>query len=375
MLINLFFPISVLFLFFHLSYQITIYQCSRYSLNLNQCLNEWIDSYGNTRIDLRTCGTNQYCQTLSRKYDEASIGVCSYNFKRLFHGDKCSHSSECASMNCKKSKCIGVEYNKYCSPGRFQCENNLVCKKHTEKYAYENIRDVYRCSNLSQIGEICESNYECDEKLVCDSNFKIDNINNYDLNSFKNNISTFLNESKCVRRASLENGVVTREPMACKSGDVINYELFEGYKEILCVSKTKVIKQCDSNNKCVVEVDLGNIGTKQVEQDCIYTTKGNPFCPLNEKEMVWKEYLEKYNSFYDSADAKKMRKDEIYHIPVYKDNFNNLDVAKYFWRYQDWEHTLEADVCTESYFFLNNNGEYLFFPIIFYILVIGILFN
>ena len=364
-----------LFLIFPLTYQVTIYQCARYDLNSNQCLHEWIDSYGNTRIDLANCDTNQYCQTLTRKYDEISIGLCTYNFKRLYHNDKCSHNSECSSMSCSKSKCEGIELNNFCSPGRFQCENKLVCKKFKERYIYDEIREVYRCSELSKIGENCVSNYECDEKLVCDSNYLIDDINKFDINSYKNVISQIFNETKCVKRASLENGAITREPMACKSGVVINYELFEGTKEILCVSKNKVIKDCDKNNKCIIEVNLGNIGIKQIEQDCVFTTKGNPLCPLNEKEIAWNEYLEKYDKYYESGDANKLRKDNIYHIPVYKDNFNNLDVAKYFWKYKDWEHTLEADECTEAYFFLNNNGKYLFLSVIFYILLIGILFN
>ena len=72
----------IIFILFKNYENITIYQCSRYSGLPDQCLNKWIDAYGNTRIDLWSCPTYKFCQILSRKEDDNSIGVCTYNYKK-----------------------------------------------------------------------------------------------------------------------------------------------------------------------------------------------------------------------------------------------------------------------------------------------------
>ena len=50
---------------------------------------------------------------------------------------------------------------------------------------------------------------------------------------------------KCINRASLKNGIISNEPMACESGDLIQVELYQGIKEYFCASKIKIVKDCD----------------------------------------------------------------------------------------------------------------------------------
>ena len=55
----------------------TIYQCGRYRRMPNQCLNQWVDAFGNIKVDLWKCPENMYCHLLPKKYDEGNyIGVC-----------------------------------------------------------------------------------------------------------------------------------------------------------------------------------------------------------------------------------------------------------------------------------------------------------
>lgn len=396
---------------------VTIYQCQKYWTQSGHCLNKWIDSFGNTRIDLSRCGVNKFCQPLNRIDDRETMGICTYNFKRLYSGDICDLNIECSSMVCKKSKCVGLGRRELCTPGRFQCQDNLVCRRQWEKFYRDSYRNVYRCSNISYINESCEYNHECDAKLVCSNYLNItdlidiyynpknpynkenpDQINEtlieniYKFNITKNdsiiydevernkkrffNLSQIkdffnyndylkiINERKnnkiCINRAALNNGTTTWEAMACKTGDFYQFEIFPGYNESFCVSKKEVISDCDLNKKCKVLMDLGNFGEVEVEEDCIYTTRGNLHCPLNKKENEWKNYLQKYNRYYTFYNIDKNREEKNFHIPVYKDTFNDYSLSEAFWRYNEWYHTLEADSCTYYYFFLQNYSIKIF---------------
>lgn len=354
-----------------------IYQCARNNGRYEQCLNKWIDPYGNIRIDLWKCPKNKICQLLSRKNDDNSIGVCSYNYKKLYHYDSCLYHTECSSLICSEGKCAGFIENDICNPGSFQCENNLVCRRRREFYPYKEGRDIYRCSNLSQYNETCENDNECDISLTC-TNFdiinRIQNANISNITELKNEINSknyilmknFSNK-KCIGRASLENGLPTDNPMACKSGDTINFEIFPNYNETLCVSKKEIIEDCNEENICIIKINLGKFGDIDIKQDCVFTVRGNPICPLDQKEIAWKQYLEEYEKYYKMANVKDNRQTKI-HIPVYKNTFNILEVSQVFWNYRDWLFNIDSDDCSREFFFLRSKGKFLKFSVLFIIL-------
>ena len=355
-----------------------IYQCARNYGRYNQCLNKWVDQYGNTRIDLWKCSNNKICQTLSRNdNNDDSIGVCAYNYKKLYDKDSCSYHSECSSNYCSSGKCEGLIEDDYCSPGIFQCKNNLVCKKRKEYTIYKEIRDVFRCSNLSKINETCEYDYECDVRLVCTNKQIIDMINNTkskNISELKNEIlyenytSTKKNNKKrCIQYSSLENGLPTTEPMACKSGDSINIEIFPNYNETLCVSKKEIIEDCNEENFCIIKANLGKFGDIIKKQDCFVTVRGNYYCPLNEKEIAWNHYLKLYDKYYKEADVDNKRDSKI-HIPAHKYTFDILEVSQAYWYYSMWNYSIDADSCTKEYFYLRSKGTIMKFSMIFVIL-------
>ena len=72
----------------------------------------------------------------------------------------------------------------------------------------------------------------------------------------------YKNNSKkiCINRASLENGIPTSEPMACKSGDTINLELFENYT----VVDYKLINSILGLNKCKYSIYQKDTIIKQI---------------------------------------------------------------------------------------------------------------
>ena len=349
----------------------TMYHCARYSSMQDQCMFKYVDRQGNIKIDLWKCPTNKYCHILQRKYDEdSSIGVCVYNYKKLYDGDSCTHDSECASSNCTKYKCSGFSIGEFCRQNFFQCKNDLVCKNEKEILPYGEKKDVYKCRKLGQLNETCDNNNECDINLVC-ANSSIYEIMNFINNNNISNVLEIKNKINfndyilfkknftkiCMKRAELDNGFPTSEPMVCKSGDSMDIEIFHNYKESICVSKKQIIKNCNKNNTCMIKVNLGNFSEIEATQDCMISMIGNSFCPLNEKENAWKRYLNIYNYYYLSKNVEERR--ETVHIPVYKDTFNDYDVSKAFWNYVEWQYNIEADSCTKDFFFLNNKNKFI----------------
>ena len=355
-----------------------IYQCARNYGRYEQCLNKWIDPYGNIRIDLWKCPKYKICQILSRKDEDNTIGVCSYNYKKLYHYDSCSYHTECSSLTCSEGKCTGFVENDLCIPGSFQCENNLVCKKRREFYPYQEVRDIYRCSNLSNYNETCENDNECDIRLVCvnyDIINRIKETKTNNITELKKEIDSekyFLlkknSDKKCIGRASLENGLPTENPMACQSGDTINIEIFPNYNESFCVSKKEIIEDCNEDNICIIKINLGIFGDIEIKQNCVFTVRGNPICPLDQKEIAWKKYLEIYEKYYRVANVKNNRQKNI-HIPVYKNTFNILEVSQVFWNYSDWIYNIDSDSCTKDFFFLRSKGKFVDFSILYIILI------
>ena len=369
-------------LIFSYLYQFTknriIYQCARNNGRYEQCLSKWIDPYGNIRIDLWNCPQNKICQILSRNNEDNSIGVCSYNYKKLYHSDSCLYHTECSSLNCLEGKCTGFLENDLCNPGAFQCENNLVCKKRIEFYPYKEGREIYRCSKLSQYNETCENDNECDIRLACvnyDIINRIQNTNTTNITELKNEINfknyflmKNISDKICIERASLENGLPSENPMACKSGDIINIEIFNNYNETLCVSKKEIIEDCNEENICLIKINLGKFGDFEIKQNCVFTVRGNPVCPLDQKEEAWKKYLEKYEKYYKVSDVQKNRQKNI-HIPAHRNTFNILEISQVFWNYRDWLFNIDSDTCTKEYFFLRSKGKYINISVLLFIIL------
>ena len=357
-----------------------IYQCGKYRNMNNQCLNQWVDVFGNIKIDLWKCPTNMYCQLLTKKYDDGNyIGVCNYNYKKLYDEDRCSMDSQCSSFNCTNSKCVGFSIGEFCRPNYFQCANDLVCKNNKQILPYGEINDIYKCNSLSKINETCENNNECDTKLICGKEMiynLIDLLNINDINDLKELREKIdfekykLEKNKikkvCFQRASINNGFPTSDSMLCKSGDSMKIEIFPNYKESICISKKEIIKDCNENNTCIIKADLGKLGYIEISQECLISMIGNYYCPLDQKELAWNNYLQNYERFYELKDIEKNRNK--YHFPVYKDTLNILEVSQSFWSYIEWENNIEADSCTKEYFFLINNSI-IFNYSIYYLLV------
>ena len=365
-----------------------MYQCARYMGMPDQCMNKWVDLYNNVMFDLWLCPVNKYCQVLERNYgEENSIGVCMYNYKKLLDGDGCTKDSECASLNCEDNKCKGFKEGEYCTPDLFQCKDNLACKRSQVIMPYGEEKEVFKCDKVSKVNETCENNNECDVKLVCanSSSYNVINLmNKYNIDditklkdniNFEEYISAINNSQKiCVNRASLENGIPTSEPMACKSGDSMNLELFPNYNESICVSKTEIVKYCDISNTCMISINLGKYNETNITQECMLSSLGNPFCPFKQRETAWKNYLEVFDNFYDKTTEYNIFQ-KIYHYPAYKYTFNELEISNAFWGYKLWNHYIEADVCTRDFFFLKNisnkikyNYKYLGYIILYLLL-------
>lgn len=103
---------------------------------------------------------------------------------------------------------------------------------------------------------------------------KIGDIKNYIL------MNEYLNITKnkdCIKRASFKNGIriISNEPMAYESGDLIQVELYQGVKEYFCAPKIKIVKDCVFNYKCTVEVDVGYFGKIYIEEECVSSNLGN----------------------------------------------------------------------------------------------------
>ena len=278
------------------SLSITIYQCSNINLLSDQCMLNYTDKNGDTHILLKICPQNKICQP-TRDY---TMGFCIINIKEVFPGYECHFSSQCSTRRCSSNICQGFEENKYCNPNKMECNNNMNCRKIFEEYRY-----VYKCLNVSEELEKCESNNDCGLNMVCASNidFNINN-NNYldnikDFIEFGDYLNLFDKNKLCINRASLKNGIITNEEMACQSGQLIPIEIFPGKQDYICGSKQKVIKDCDKFFKCIIEVDIGLYGKIELEQECIMSVIGNLICPLNQKEIAWKNYLSVHQKHYE----------------------------------------------------------------------------
>ena len=361
-----------------------VYQCSHFAGMPDQCMNKWVDLFNNIMIDLWHCPKNKYCQVLEKNPgEESNIGVCMYNHKKLYDQDECIKDTECASLNCVQHKCIGFKEGEYCTPNLNQCANDLVCKKSEEFLPYGVKKEVYKCAKLSKINEPCENNDECDVKLICvnSSIYEIINLmnNNHidDITKLKDIISleeylSYQNNSqkKCINRSSIKNGFPSSDPMACISGDSMQIELFPNYTESICVSKLNITKECDQTNTCMIDINLGKYNKSNITQECMFSAIGNPFCPLNQKEKAWNNYLSVHEKFYTKNQNDNKQKK--YHYPVYKDTLDEYEVSQAFWNYQLWDKFIEADSCTRDFFFLkssdnkiNYNYKYLGYIILF----------
>ena len=144
----------------------------------------------------------------------------------------------------------------------------------------------------------------------------------------------------------------------------MNVEIFPNYNESICVSKKEIIKNCNENNICIIKANFGNKTEIEIAQDCMISVRGNEFCPLNQKEIAWKKYLNTYQNYYDEQKVELKRNTEM-HFPVYKDIFNNYEISQLFWYYKEWQYIIEADICTKEFFFLNNKATILNYSLIY----------
>ena len=374
--------ILISFLYFINISSITIYECSKIELISEQCMLNWTDKNGNTHISLKTCPNTKICKTNRDK----SMGFCIDNLKTVFAGEQCNYISECITNILDSNHyCIGIGEHLYCNPKKKDCNPKLSCRL-TER----NKEIAYRCANLSKINETCEINDHCELRLVCAKNKNISELNITTNESYINisDIPNYIDKDDylnltynktCINRASLKNGELVDEAMACESGELIKINIFNDTEELICGSKEKIIKDCDLNKKCILQVDIGIFGKIPMEQECIFTALGNLVCPLNEKEKAWKKYLEKYEEILikdeiieeeKSEDSKKEISYKV-HIPYYKDTLKNSELSEYFWKYNDWIHNIDADECVKQYFFVNNKSESFYYNI--YLLIIYIL--
>ena len=351
----------ILYIYLIKTISITVYQCSNMDFNTEQCMLNYTDKNGDTHILLKICPENKLCQPI-RDY---SMGFCVFNAKELPPKSECYYSAQCSTRICEGEDvgiCIGYDEFKYCNPDKIECNHNMTCRKTIEENRY-----VYKCLNISFFGEQCENDNDCGMNLVCAYYSNISDIinnNNINLNNIKNylNSSDYLNLTQnkfCIERASLENGIITNEEKACKSGQLIPIELNQEKKEIICGSKTKIIKDCDKNYKCIIEVDIGLDKNIEMEEECLFSSIGNLICPLDQKEKAWKNYLEVYDKILEkSSDI-----EESIHVPYDKYSLRNGDVFQAYWEYFDWIHAIEGDECAKNYFFVKNKTNFIFYNI------------
>ena len=365
-----FIKLLIIFLYFVAINLVTIYHCSNFDLLLEQCMHNWTDKNGNTHVSLKICPDNKICKP-NKDY---TMGFCIDNLKNVLPGDKCDSISQCITNLCYNGICYGYGENKYCNPKKKDCNPNLSCRK-----SLKDKELAYRCEVISSIDGTCEVNDHCDLYLVCahKKNLSELNLDKITLNNIKKNVKVeeYLNltlNKTCIERGSLENGEITNEEMACQSGELIKFEIFPWVEESVCGSKKNIIKNCDLNNKCIINVDIGILGHIQIEQECLSNVLGELVCPLNEKERAWKNYLEKYDKYLieNIKDIISDRRAFKIHIPYDKDTLKNSEISEYFWKYNDWIHNIDADECAKQYFFVNNKSNYYtIYSIIIFILI------
>jgi hypothetical protein len=313
------------------------------------------------------------------------MGFCIPNLEPLLPGEECNYGSQCVTNLCYET-CLGVVEHHYCNPRKKECNQNMSCRLSYDK---EEKDTAYRCENISHINEECDNNDDCELNLVCAYNKSLSKL----LNKYKpsnnegsptslNDIQKYVpieeylnivnNRTKtCIKRASLNNGVMTDEAMACQSGELINVEIYPGVEESFCGSKKTIIKGCDFYENCSINADFGYFGINKIEEKCVYSNLGHLICPLDEKEKAWKIYLDYYAQILIKDEIDKKRENEEIHIPYEKDSLQNNELADYFWQYNDWIHTLEADECAKQYFFVNNKSYLIKYAK--YLLLINIL--
>jgi len=360
------------FLLFKSVISITVYQCSNMQFLSEQCMLNYTDKNGDTHILLKMCQENKICQP-SRDY---SMGFCIFNVKELSPMNKCYYPAQCSTRICGEV-CHGYVENKYCNPEKMECANNMNCRKTLE----DNKRYVYKCLNVSEIYEECDNNNDCGFNLVCGYNKSLNeiissesNANNINLTDIINymNSTDYLNltENKyCINRASLENGIITNEEMACESGQLIPIMSEQEIKGYICGTKKRIIKNCDKDYKCLIEVDIGLEQNIELEQECLFSNVGNLICPLDQKEKAWKNYLDVHNKKYEKENLEKK-----IHVPYDKYSLQSGDVLRAYWEYFDWIHSIEGDECSKQYFFINNKSNMIVYNNIIEILLLYILF-
>ena len=351
----------LIFLSFKSIISITVYQCSNMQFLSEQCMLNYTDKNGDTHILLKMCQENKICQP-SRDY---SMGFCILNVKELSTMNKCYYSAQCSTRVCSEV-CAGYIENKYCNPEKMECGNNMTCRK-----TFEDKRYVYKCLNVSEIYEECDNNNDCGFNLVCGYNKSLNeivnsasNVNDINLTEIINymNSTDYLNltENKyCINRASLGIGNITNEEMACESGQLIPIISDKEIKGYICGTKKRIIKDCDKDYKCLIEVDIGLKQNIELEQDCLFSNIGNLICPLDQKEKAWKNYLDVHNKKYTEEKLEKK-----IHVPYDKYSLQSGEVLRAYWEYFDWIHSIEGDECSKQYFFINNKSNMILYNII-----------
>ena len=351
----------LIFLSFKSIISITVYQCSNMQFLSEQCMLNYTDKNGDTHILLKMCQENKICQP-SRDY---SMGFCIFNVKELSPMNKCYYSAQCSTRVCSEV-CAGYIENKYCNPEKMECGNNMTCRK-----TFEDKRYVYKCLNVSEIYEECDNNNDCGFNLVCGYNKSLNeivnsasNVNDINLTEIINymNSTDYLNltENKyCINRASLEIGNITNEEMACESGQLIPIIFEQEIKGYICGVKKRIIKDCDKDYKCLIEVDIGLKQNIELEQDCLFSNIGNLICPLDQKEKAWKNYLDVHNKKFTEEKLEKK-----IHVPYDKYSLQSGEVLRAYWEYFDWIHNIEGDECSKQYFFINNKSNMILYNII-----------
>ena len=242
--------------------------------------------------------------------------------KRLLRlNEECVVGSECESGLCKNEKCSYSEEGEPC--GYNQCGPGLYCKKQT------NSEDVeYVCAKSSLENEYCSDDNKCVPYLECG------------------------NDSKCVKKFSLEDGTETRSDDACKSGFAT--DIFGGDKSV-CASVT-VNDECDSKQKCTLIYSAGD-EVKERETSCDSIIVGKTLryiCIYDSASPERKQYIKLYKERFE-----ELNKEELLEIEDYK-SLDSKEVKKAYVMYYYLSKLFYADQCVIDYYMaeegLNSQG-------------------
>ena len=191
------------------------------------------------------CEAGQYCPGI------ITNSTCTTTPKALLYpGSTCSDSTQCKSLNCTSSVCVGKDFGVECAT-HDECNIGAACA----------VNDTLKvCMRQSPVGANCTSDYECQNAFGCYSGV-------------------------CTSYFSLPNGNATTNDNLCASG----YS-FKG----ACVSLKNLNSSdtvCNADADCFYQDQNNTAVTVTGACTCGYNKDANKYCKLGSDNDYYRNYI------------------------------------------------------------------------------------